>query len=158
MMPRLNVAIAVAVVCILFCGLNCTPQQPDNAQIHDAIVAANKAFMEAFSASDDAALAALYTSDAQLLPGGSDFVTGNEAVQSFWKAIFDAGIKKATLETIEVEGMGEAAFEVGKYALYSAEEQKVDYGKYVVVWKKVNGVWKLHRDIWNTSMPMQNEG
>ena len=26
-------------------------------------------------------------------------------------------------------------------------------GKYIVVWKRDGGQWKLHRDIWNTSMP-----
>jgi hypothetical protein len=29
----------------------------------------------------------------------------------------------------------------------------VDQGKYVVSWKKEEGVWKLDRDIWNTSSP-----
>jgi len=26
-------------------------------------------------------------------------------------------------------------------------------GKYVVIWKRDGGQWKIHRDIWNTSMP-----
>jgi ketosteroid isomerase-like protein len=29
----------------------------------------------------------------------------------------------------------------------------VDRGKYIVIWKREQGQWKLHRDIWNTSMP-----
>jgi ketosteroid isomerase-like protein len=28
-----------------------------------------------------------------------------------------------------------------------------DRGKYVVIWKRVGGEWKLHRDIWTTSLP-----
>ena len=28
-----------------------------------------------------------------------------------------------------------------------------DRGKSCVVWKKVNGQWMLHRDIWSTDMP-----
>ena len=27
---------------------------------------------------------------------------------------------------------------------------KITEGRYVVVWKRTNGEWKLHRDIWNT--------
>ena len=31
--------------------------------------------------------------------------------------------------------------------------QVVDNGKYIVIWKKVDGKWLLHLDIYNTSMP-----
>ncbi len=149
-----NVTIStVTVSLLLLINASCTAVQQDNTKTHDAIVAANKQFMSAFSNSDDAALAALYTEDAKLLPTNSDFVSGNEAVGAFWKSVFDMGIKKATLETLEVEGMGDTACEVGKYTLFIEGEQVADSGKYVVIWKMVNGQWKLHRDIWNTSMP-----
>ena len=63
--------------------------------------------------------------------------------------------KSAKLEIVEVEGMGGTAYEVGKYTLYAEGDQMLDTGKYVVIWKKQeDGQWKLHRDIWNTSMPM----
>lgn len=138
---------------LMFFG--CQKVRDDNAKIHDAIVAANKQFMDTFSKSDDAGMAALYTENAQLLPTNSDFVTGNADVQAFWKTVFDAGIKKAKLETVEVEGMGDTACEVGQYTLFVEGDQVADAGKYVVIWKKANGQWKLHRDIWNTSMPAQ---
>lgn len=133
----------------------CQKAQDNNAEIFDAIVAANKQFMDTFSKGDDAGMGALYTENAQLLPSNSDFVNGTAEVQAFWKAVFGAGVKKAKLETIEVEGMGNTAYEMGKYTLYGEGDQAVDAGKYVVIWKKVNGQWKLHRDIWNTSMAAQ---
>jgi ketosteroid isomerase-like protein len=51
-------------------------------------------------------------------------------------------------------------FEIGQYALtiQSAEQETPieDKGKYVVVWKKGDdGIWMLHVDIWNTSLPAQ---
>ncbi len=122
-------------------------------QIQSEIVAANKMFMLAFKNSDDNAMASLYTENAQLLPTNSDFVSGNESVKTFWKSVFDAGIKQAKLETLEVKGMGGTAVEVGQYTLYVEDNQVADSGKYIVYWKKVNGEWKLHRDIWNTSLP-----
>ena len=39
------------------------------------------------------------------------------------------------------------------YELYDAENKMIDKGKYVVVWKPVNGEWKLFRDIFNSDMP-----
>ncbi len=31
--------------------------------------------------------------------------------------------------------------------------KNVDKGKYIVVWKKENGDWKVWRDIWNSDNP-----
>jgi ketosteroid isomerase-like protein len=45
------------------------------------------------------------------------------------------------------------AFEVGTYAMKLKDGTVADRGKYVVVWLKEDGKWKLHRDIWNTSLP-----
>jgi uncharacterized protein (TIGR02246 family) len=133
--------------------LNCQPAQEDSTKIREAIVAANGNFMEAFSKGDAAGVAACYTTEGQLLPGNSDFITGTQAIQDFWQGVMNMGIKSAKLETIEVEGMGKTAYEVGEYQLFADGDQMADQGKYIVTWKQVEGKWKLHRDIWNTSMP-----
>ena len=154
---RLNQFIKSAIILMmaLLLFLNCQPTQEDSTKIHEAIVAANGNFMEAFNSGDAAGVAAYYTTEGQLLPGNSDFVTGTQAIADFWQAVMDMGIKSAKLETIEVEGMGKMAYEVGKYQLFGEGGQMLDQGKYIVIWKQVEGVWKLHRDIWNTSMPAQ---
>ena len=120
---------------------------------YNEIVAANQAFMAAAGRADAAGLAALYTANGQLLPPNADFVTGAEALEGFWQAVLDMGIKKAELDTVEVEGFGDTAVEVGKYKLFGAEDQMLDQGKYIVYWKQEGGQWKLHRDIFNSSMP-----
>jgi uncharacterized protein (TIGR02246 family) len=152
---RLNQLIKSAIILMiaLLLFLNCQPAQQDSTKIREAIVAANGTFVEAFNSGDAAGVAALYTAEGQLLPGNSDFVTGTQAIQEFWQGAMDMGIKSAKLETIEVEGMGKMAYEVGKYQLFVEGGQMLDQGKYIVVWKQIDGEWKLHRDIWNTSMP-----
>ena len=144
--------IILLIALVLF--LNCQPTQQDGAKIREAIVAANGNFMEAFNSGDAAGVAAYYTTEGQLLPGNSDFVTGTQAIADFWQAVMDMGIKSAKLETIEVEGMGKMAYEVGKYQLFAEGDQMLDQGKYIVIWKQVEDEWKLHRDIWNTSLPV----
>jgi ketosteroid isomerase-like protein len=52
-----------------------------------------------------------------------------------------------------VEAHGDMAYEVGKLTLKGEDGTVLDSGKYVVIWKRENGQWRLHRDIWNTSMP-----
>jgi uncharacterized protein (TIGR02246 family) len=120
--------------------------------IHDAIVAANEAFMARFNSGDPAAVAALYTGTGQVLPPNGDFVTGQEAIQGFWQAVMDMGIKQAKLETGEVEAHGDTAIEVSTFTLRGGDGQLLDQGKYIVIWKREDGQWKLHRDIFNSSM------
>ena len=85
----------------------------NSTNTHAAIVAADQTFMTTFSRGDAAGLAALYTENGQFLPPNSDFVTGKQAIQATFQAFMDMGIKAIKLETIEVEGYGDTASEVG---------------------------------------------
>lgn len=126
--------------------------QSTSTEVRDAIAVANENFMAAFKRGDAAGLAALYTGNGQVLPPNSDFVTGKEAIQAFWQTLFDMGIKGLKLEIVEVEGTGDTAIEVSKYTIHGEEGQELDKGKYIVIWKQKEGQWKLHRDIYNSSM------
>jgi ketosteroid isomerase-like protein len=123
-----------------------------SADVKEALSTANRKFMESFKQGDAASLATLYTENGQLLPAASDFVTGRPAIQAFWQGAMDMGIKSARLETVEMESHGDTAHEVGKYSLHGEGAQLMDQGKYIVIWKQHQGQWKLHRDIWTTSM------
>jgi ketosteroid isomerase-like protein len=124
--------------------------QPDaRAAIEDS----NKQFAAALSRGDGKALGAMYTATAQAFPPNSDIVQGREAIGRFWQGAIDAGVKGMELTTLEVEAHGDTAHEVGTYALTGEGGKTLDRGKYVVIWKREGGQWKLHRDIWNTSAP-----
>lgn len=100
---------------------------------------------------DAEGMADLYTPDGQLLPPGSDVVTGPDAIAEFWQGVFDSGVDAVDLEPVDVEAHDDAGIEVGRYTLDGADGTTLDRGKYVVVWKHHDGEWKLHRDIWNSS-------
>lgn len=121
--------------------------------VTEAIASANNDFMTTFKQGDAAGMAELYTGDGQVLPPNGDFVTGKEGIRAFWQALMDMGIKEAKLDIVEVEEQGGVAFEVSKYTLQGDEGQVLDEGKYIVIWKRENGQWKLHRDIFNSSLP-----
>lgn len=116
---------------------------------------ANDQFESAFANGDAASMAKLYTEDGMLLPTGSDFVKGPQAIQDFWKGAMNMGIKEAKLNSVDVEQHGDTAIEVGNYALSGEGSRMIDQGKYVVIWKQQKGQWKLHRDIWNSSVATQ---
>ena len=117
------------------------------------IEGANRRFMEAFGRGDAASVARIYTSGAELLPAHSDFVAGTSAIQNFWQGAMDMGIQEVILETLELEPHDDTAYEVGRFTLKVAGGQLADTGKYLVIWKRDGGSWKLHRDIWTTSQP-----
>jgi uncharacterized protein (TIGR02246 family) len=119
--------------------------------IRNDIRKADDAFEQNFSKGDAASMAELYTSDGMLLPTGSDFIQGKEAIRDFWQGAINMGLKEAKLDILEVELQGDAAIEVGRYQLKGAGGEVMDWGKYIVIWKNVQGDWKLHRDIWNTN-------
>ncbi|WP_461111961.1 YybH family protein [Spirosoma jeollabukense] len=119
--------------------------------MRDVIIAANQTFMDIFSKGAET-MGDLYTTDAIIYPPGGDAISGDAAIGAFWKGAYGMGITKANLETAEAEPAGEQIIEVGNYTLYGGDSV-LDKGKYMVVWKQEGGNWKLHRDIWNTSMP-----
>jgi uncharacterized protein (TIGR02246 family) len=118
-----------------------------------AIEAANQKFVELFKKGDAAGLAAFYTPDAEALPPNDAPVQGREAIQKMWQSVLDGGSAAVTLTTREVEGGGDFAWEGGTYELFDKAGASLDRGKYIVVWKRAQGRWLLHRDIWNSSNP-----
>ena len=124
-----------------------------STEVREAISAGNKRFMETFERGDAAGMATLYTENGQLLPPNTDIVSGRQGIQSFWQGAMDMGIKAVKLVTTEFEEHGDTAIAVGKYTLSGEGDQVIDSGKYVVILKQEGGQWRLHRDIWNSSMP-----
>jgi uncharacterized protein (TIGR02246 family) len=118
-----------------------------------AIEAAGKKFTDAIGKGDAAAIAQLYTTNAQTFPPNGEIANGRDAIQEMWQGEIDSGMKGATFKTLEVETFGDTAYEVGTYEITGDGGKHLDHGKYIVVWKREGGSWKLHRDIWNSSMP-----
>jgi ketosteroid isomerase-like protein len=118
-----------------------------------AIEAANARFSSDFAKGDAVAVASHYTAAGQAFPPNGDVARGREAIARLWKGAMDAGVKSVKLVAVEVEAHGATAHEVGTYTLLGEGGKAIDNGKYIVIWKRDGGQWKIHRDIWNTSMP-----
>jgi uncharacterized protein (TIGR02246 family) len=127
--------------------------EPQAEDPRKAIEQANADFAAAYAKGDPKAVAAMYTENARLLPPNARLVEGRNPIEQFWKGVMDAGIKAIELHTVEVESFGNTIVEQGTATLYGSDQAVVDKGKYLVVWKRVDGKWKLHRDCWNSSEP-----
>jgi ketosteroid isomerase-like protein len=95
------------------------------------------------------ALDRVYTPDAHILPPGADIIQGVAAIKSFWhQAITSLDVKDGSLTTVSAELAGDTVVEIGRAELTLAGGQIVPV-KYVVHWKRDDGAWKWHTDIWN---------
>ncbi len=138
---------------VIFNSCSQAPPPIDQAAVKNEITKVNQAFVSAFNSGDAAGVAAQYTSDGTLMPPNGEIVRGPAAIEGFWKAVMGMGIAKVDLQTTEVQAGSGFAIEIGKALLYAADGTQVDDSKFMVWWKKDNGQWKLHRDIWNSNWP-----
>ena len=120
--------------------------------VRSEIEAANAQFSSAAAKGDGAALAALYAPEGQVMPAGSDPIRGAQAIQKFWQGALDSGVAAIGLKTIDVFGRGPTATEVGEYELRDKAGKVLDHGKYIVVWQRADGKWKLLRDMFSTNV------
>ena len=128
-----------------------------NTEPRTAITEANARFEQALSRGDTAALAAMYTADAQVLPPNGAPVRGPADIGAFWAGAIQSGLRSGKLQTLDTETGGDLTIETGHYQLVLRPEggaELTDEGKYLVVWRRqADGAWKIHRDMFSSNLP-----
>jgi uncharacterized protein (TIGR02246 family) len=131
-----------------------TSSKGQQMALKDEIQAAQDRLAEAVSARDAARAAALYADDARLIPQGAPACNDRAAITAFFAGAFANGIVGARFITEDVDGDDARASEIGRYELYAAppngDRVLAAEGRYLVVWRKVDGAWRMHRDMFNT--------
>jgi uncharacterized protein (TIGR02246 family) len=105
-----------------------------------------EAWLAAVRAEDHAAIAEIHAEDGRIIVANSPVISGRAAIAEFWKGLLAAtdGTVVFGPTTIEVDGGGSMAFEVGTYSFKTGET--ANSGNYLVAWKKVGEVWKVGVD------------
>lgn len=143
-MPR------IAAILILFMlGAGCAQSPAPEAFPQDVA----DAWVERFAAHDAAGVAALYTEEAQLLPPDMEIVSGRAAIQEFAAKNNPPDGPAFEFATIETRVFGEYAHRQGSFRVKGPDGATLRSGKFIELWKKVDGRWLIHRDIWNSNMP-----
>ena len=119
----------------------------------ESIEAIGKTMCERFNAGDAPGVAALYASDAALMPPGVARIDGRDGIQQYWQGMLDAGVGDLSLKILEVEEAGDSAVDVGVISATApgdGDDRVALTGKYIVLWRRdADGNWRLNRDIWN---------
>jgi len=126
----------------------------DLAVAKQEIIDANKEYMDKFSVADSVGIANLYAPDAKFMMNGAPSFVGRAQIQSALSMIIKMGITKVDLVTVDVWGDEDYVTEEGALTLFVGDQQ-VDQGKYVLLWKNIDGKWYLYRDCFNSDNPPQ---
>lgn len=118
-----------------------------------AIAASNKMYNESFAKNDSVAFVGCYTSDAVLMAPNMPALSGSDGIKAFFTGGYAMGIRGIDLVTTEVNGGPEMVYETGTYSVKDGTGNSLEKGKFIVIWKNVDGVWKMHRDIYNSDAP-----
>ena len=133
---------------------------PNTDEVRAAIAAIDKKFMEDVNWGNAAAGAAAYTDDAILMPPNHSPVEGKQAIEKYLAEIgSQLQASNFQLSILEVDVQGDTTIVRGTYSssftVPGTDAPMEDRGKTLNVWKrKADGSWKLHRDIWNSNMPI----
>jgi ketosteroid isomerase-like protein len=125
------------------------------SEIFSTIRELSDSFESTFAIGDVNKIAEFYTEKGMLLPSGFDFVKGSKDIKEFWQSAIDMGIKYIKIDIIEIEQHDDTAIEMSNYTLSGSDKKVIDAGKGIVIWKKTGDAWKMHRDIWTSSLEQE---
>ena len=118
----------------------------------DQILENIKAFSRHCVAGDAASIANAYTKDGKIFPAGRDIMEGRQALEQYWTPRPGNETTYHKITPLEITVIGDTAHDHGYYEGRSRQsdgEESSWRGKYLIVWKKVDGTWKIYLDIWN---------
>jgi ketosteroid isomerase-like protein len=140
------IAVLLLAACASTSGSSSMPTTDPDSIVRQAA----ERFETAARAGDVARVTAFYADDAQVLPPNAPVLRGTEGARTFWGMMLAAGPSDIDLITEDVLSSGDLLVETGRYEV---TKPFGDSGKYIVVWAKRGGEWKIVRDIFNTSRP-----
>ena len=105
-----------------------------------------RAYENALKNRDSAAMSNLYAADARYLSHGGPSVIGREAIVKSLVEMMRDSITVSGFTTTGLWGDPELLVEEGTGYFAHVNGKVVSRGRYLLVWKKENGVWKIFRD------------
>jgi uncharacterized protein (TIGR02246 family) len=130
---------------------------PDMRADEEAIRGNITRWLQLVKEKDSAGIAQFYTQDGAVMPPNAPIGKGRSSIEKTWASMMNTPGFDLTFtpDEIVVSSSGDMALDRGTYRLAIAPSGKpqADTGKYVVVWRKVDGEWKAAADIFNSDLP-----
>jgi ketosteroid isomerase-like protein len=118
----------------------------------DQILENIAAFSQHVMNSDYDKIAEAYTNDAKIFPGNQEILSGRDRIKKYW--VLPEGVRTSYHKIMpeEIKVIKDHAYDYGYYEGKTRRKDGSEVswkGKYVIVWKKEKGEWKMLLDIWN---------
>ncbi len=125
----------------------------------EAIRSAGAAKDAAYTAANANGIAAVFENDAVLMPPAAPVAEGRLAIRKFLAGDLTemgaSGYKTRIPADSEITLSGDYAFRSGTYSTTDETGAVVDTGKWLEVWHKADGQWRIGKSIWNSdSLPL----
>ena len=132
--------------------------KPDLTIEEKAIRDMDARWLKAAQARDPAGEAAMFASDGVAYREHVDPLVGPAAFQTWDTKVYADNPKQSstwTTDSVRIADSGDLAIQTGEYHVtgIGAKGEREDKGRFVTVWKKVAGEWKVAYDIGSTTMP-----
>jgi uncharacterized protein (TIGR02246 family) len=142
-MHRWSVVLAALVFSLTACERRPANVFPETAAVE---------WETARNAGDADAMAELHTENAQILPPGAPVIEGRAAIRTYFRNIFEQHAAPVTYDERDIIVFGSFAYRQGNYSMALADGS-TEYGKFVQLWRRNDGAWKIHRQMWSSNGP-----
>jgi len=141
----------LAALLLVFLVSGCSEDVPV-ADLEDLKAKRNE-WQAALESRDASALAAIYAANGALHPPNARKLRGRREIAAFWTEFLESGVD-GEISDSEVYASGDVGYKVGTYMVTDPAGAPQDVGKYVEVWRYIDGRWQMIHDIFNSDMPL----
>lgn len=116
-------------------------------QAKSEIASQLKAYEDAMAKGDVVTLGNMYTEDAEVLNSGRPTTIGRENISK----VFEGWVKDSVIGSFVTTGLWgnkDLLVEQGEGSFSNVKGTWKSSGRYLLVWKNVDGEWKIFRDTW----------
>lgn len=133
----------------------CTPSEPpvDTQAEAQIVMALERDWASRFQQGDIDWIVNRHATHGRILPPGSEAAVGREAVREVWTGFHETEGLSLDFgpDEAHVAEAGDMAYVLGSYDL-TLPDGGEDRGKYLVVWVKEDGEWRIAADMFNSSV------
>ncbi|WP_205942357.1 hypothetical protein [Pedobacter sp. SYP-B3415] len=118
-----------------------------------AIAASNALYFQSFVRNEPGIFIDRYAKDCCIMAPGLPAMCGQEAPLKFFRQAYEeAGLRNGRFITTGIYGNGkEYVTEEGRWQSFDKNGRLFDDGKFLVLWKKTPGGWKMFRDSFSSN-------
>ncbi|UQD57498.1 nuclear transport factor 2 family protein [Flavobacterium sp. K5-23] len=150
----------ITILVVLFVGVSCNSPKKESKEMFDmtsakkAIEEQNAVFIEAMNKGDSVTVANNYTIDAKFMQPNAKAAEGRNNIQHLMSNFMKSGMPVFDIKIVELWGNDETLTVEEQWTFSDKDGKIVDSGKALELWKMEDGKWKIHRDCYNSDMPM----